>query len=304
MPEIQEVFRMATQKVRPDPEALDRQHRGQRRRVAQKRVAVYAMVVVLIVAGAVVAISTLGSDHEQPAGDGSKPPRPETAQQTLSIVDVLNGTATEFTAPAEASGFDFTLDASKVTYVDVDENGNTQVFVMDADGSNVQQLTHGEGARQPDWSPDGSMIAYEQETSDGPQIFTVRISDGVSTRVTNEPEGAVDPGGWAPDGGSIVFSASNAAGNRYTARSVDLTSGQTSQILANSDGSAGRTIARFTLDDGYQQWSPDSTHIAFVDTTDADGSGTYVYDLTTGETRFVTSGTIESWLDNAHFLVS
>jgi TolB protein len=334
MPEIQEVFRMATQKVRPDPEALDRQHRGQRRRVTQKRAAVYALVVVLVVAGAVVAISTLGSDHEQPAGDGSKPPRPETAQQTLSIVDVLNGTATEFTAPAEASGFDFTLDASKVTYVDVDENGNTQVFVMDADGSNVQQLTHGEGARQPDWSPDGSMIAYEQETSDGPQIFTVRISDGVSTRVTNEPEGAVDPGGWAPDGGSIVFSASNAAGNRYTARSVDLTSGQTSQIvpngstptlspdgawiafnswskeptvqliLANSDGSAGRTIARFTLDDGYQQWSPDSTHIAFVDTTDADGSGTYVYDLTTGETRFVTSGTIESWLDNAHFLVS
>ena len=124
MPEIQEVFRMATQKVRPDPEALDRQHRGQRRRVAQKRAAVYAMVVVLIVAGAVVAISTLGSDHEQPAGDGSKPPRPETAEQTLSIVDVVTGTATEFTAPAEASGFDFTLDGSKVTYVDVDENGN------------------------------------------------------------------------------------------------------------------------------------------------------------------------------------
>jgi len=52
MPEIQEVFRMATQKVRPDPEALDRQHRGQRRRVAQKRAAVYALVALLLVAGA------------------------------------------------------------------------------------------------------------------------------------------------------------------------------------------------------------------------------------------------------------
>ncbi len=53
-----------------------------------------------------------------------------------------------------------------------------------------------------------------------------------------------------------------------------------------------------------EQWSPDSTQIAFVGNTDADGSGTYVYDLATGETRFVTSGTIESWIDNDHILVS
>ena len=38
--------------------------------------------------------------------------------------------------------------------------------------------------------------------------------------------------------------------------------------------------------------------------TDADGFGTYVYDLATGETRFVTDGTIESWVDNDHILVS
>ena len=73
MPEIQEVFRMATQKVRPDPGSLDRQHRGQRRRVAQKRAAVYALVVVLLVAGVVIGISTLGSDDVQPAGSGSNP---------------------------------------------------------------------------------------------------------------------------------------------------------------------------------------------------------------------------------------
>ena len=58
------------------------------------------------------------------------------------------------------------------------------------------------------------------------------------------------------------------------------------------------------LDDGYQEWSPDSTQIAFVGRTDTDGSGTYVYDLATGETRFVSSGTIESWIDNDHILVS
>jgi Tol biopolymer transport system component len=334
MPEIQEVFRMATQKVRPDPEALDRQHRGQRRRVAQKRAAVYALVVVLLVAGAAVAIGTLGSNHQQPVGEGSNPPALQTAEQTLSIVDVGTGTATDFTVPAGASGFDFTLDGSMVTYVDLDENGYTQVFVADADGSNARQLTHGEGgARGPRWSPDDSMIAYERDTSGDSQIFVVDVSDGTSTQVTNEAGGAVDPGGWTQDGGSILFSTFNASVDQYSAVSIDLSTGRTTQIvpdgsvptlspdgewiafnsylkqtvrlmLANSDGGARRTIARLTFEDGYEEWSPDSTQIAFAGDSEANGSGTYVYDLATGETRFVTSGAIESWIDNDHILVS
>ena len=249
MPEIQEVFRMATQKVRPDPEALHRQHRGQRRRVAQKRAAVYALVALLLVAGLAIGISTLGSDDVQPAGSGSNPPPPETAEQTLSIVDVGTGTATEFTAPAGASGFNFTLDGSMVTYTEPDDNGNTQVFISNANGSNARQLTHGEGgARGPRWSPDSSMIAYERDTSGDSQIFVVDVPDGTSTQVTNEAGGAVDPGGWTPDGGSILFSTFNASVDQYSAVSVDLSTGQTSQIVP--DGSTP------TL-------SPDGASIAF-----------------------------------------
>jgi len=334
MPEIQEVFRMATQKVRPDPEALDRQHRGQRRRVAQKRAAVYALVALLLVAGAVIGISTLGGNDVQPAGSGSNPPPPQAGEQTLSIVDVGTGTATAFTAPSEASGFDFTLDGSMVTFAGLDDQGNAQVFVADADGSNARQLTHGEGgARGPRWSPDDSMIAYERDTSGDSQIFVVDVSDGTSTQVTNESGGAVDPGGWTPDGGSILFSTFNASVDQYSAVSVDLSTGQTTQVvrdgsvptlspdgawiafnsylkqtirlmLANSDGAARRTIARLTFEDGYEEWSPDSTQIAYIGSSDTDGSGTYIYDLATGETRFVTSGTIESWIDDDHILVS
>jgi len=335
MPEIQEVFRMATQKVRPDPEALDRQLRGQRRRVARKRAAVYALMALLLVAGVVIGISTLTSDDVQPAGSGSDPPPPQAAEQTLSIVDVGTGTATAFTAPADASGFDFTLDGSMIAYTDLDGNGHGQVFVADADGSNARQLTRGEGgAYSPRWSPDGSTIAYARETADNSQIFIVRLSDGVSTRLTNEPQGAVDPGGWTPDGGSLIFSTLISSPiDHYAALSLDLTTGQTRQIvldgstpalspdgawlafnswlkehirliLANADGSGRRTIARFDLDDGLEEWSPDSTQIAFIGNTDADGSGTYVYDLATGKTRFVTTGSIESWIDNDHILVS
>ena len=85
MPEIQEVFQMATQKVRPDPEALERQHHGQRRRVAQKRAAVYVLVAVLVIAGVAIGISSLGSDDVTPAGSGSNPSTvPSSTPQHLS----------------------------------------------------------------------------------------------------------------------------------------------------------------------------------------------------------------------------
>lgn len=334
MPDVQEVFRMATQKVRPDPGALDRQHRDQRSRIAKKKAAVYALVAAIVVAGVVIGITTLPSDEGRPAP--SVAAEPDGAEQTLSIVDVGSGTETPFAAPFGSSQFDVSLDGSMIAYIDLDEDGNAQVFVMDADGSNARQLTHGEGGVAPTgpiWSPDGSMIAYVRETPDDSQMFVVDVASGESTMVTQEPQGAVDPGGWAPDGGSIVFSTFTPGIGHYSALSLDLTTGQTTMIvadgstptlspdgeliafnsylrqdvrliLANSDGSERRVIARFDSDDGYQRWSPDSTQIAFVDNT-ADGAfATYVYDLVTDETRFVAAGRIESWIDDDHILVS
>jgi Tol biopolymer transport system component len=274
--------------------------------------------------------TTTGPASETTGPSAATSGEPGGAERTLSVVDVGSGAETAFTAPLGASQFDVTVDGSMVAYSGLDEDANPQVFVMDADGSNVRQLTHGEGgAEHPDWSPDGSMIAYQRSI----QIWVVLLSDGESTAVTQEQRGAVDPGGWAPDGGSLVYSTDNTAVGHYSALSVDLTTGRTTLIvadgstptlspdgawiafnswlgprvrlvLANSDGSGRHTIARFDNDDGYQQWSPDSTQIAFVASTGTDGPGTYVYDLATGETRFVTAGIIESWIDDDHILVS
>jgi hypothetical protein len=54
MPDLQEVFRSATQEVKPDPGALERQHRGQRRRVVRRKASVYVLVAALIAVGAVI----------------------------------------------------------------------------------------------------------------------------------------------------------------------------------------------------------------------------------------------------------
>jgi Tol biopolymer transport system component len=332
MPDVQEVFRMSTQKVRQDPGAMERQLNRQRKSARNRKAGAFALVGCIAAALIVAAVVTSDRSSEPAPSVAGEPGG---AGQTLTIVDVGSGTESAFTAPIGASDFDFTLDGSMVTFTGPDVNGIAQVFVMDAGGSNIRQLTHGESkAYGPRWSPDDSEIAYIRDTPDNSQMFVARVSDGASTQVTREPHGAVDPGGWAPNGGSIIFATLDPSIPHYSALSLDLASGQTSLIVsdgstptlspdgawiafnswvkeprirlivANSDGSGRRVIARMSGDDGLEEWSPDSTRIAYIGDSADGGTGTYVYDLATGETRLVSAGRIESWTDNDHILVS
>lgn len=75
MPELEEVFRMSTQKVRPEPGALERQFGKQRRRSTRQKVAVYALVAGLV-AGTAIGIASLGRDEERPANPNPEPSVP------------------------------------------------------------------------------------------------------------------------------------------------------------------------------------------------------------------------------------
>ena len=81
MPEMQEVFRMATQKVRPDPGFVDRQYENQRRQSRRRKAGALALVAVLVVAGVVIGISTLRSGDEE----GDPWVRPDTDRNTRPI---------------------------------------------------------------------------------------------------------------------------------------------------------------------------------------------------------------------------
>jgi Tol biopolymer transport system component len=86
---------------------------------------------------------------------------------------------------------------------------------MDADGSHVRQTTawgH-KTSLNVEWSPDGSLIAFETEWKPGagPELFVVR-PDGTGLRnLTGNPsitghllEASSDPA-WAPDGSRILL---------------------------------------------------------------------------------------------------
>jgi hypothetical protein len=86
MPDVQELFRAATQQVRPDPGALERQHRNQRWRVARRRTGAYALVAALLAAGLAIGIGALETDTRPAA-----PSRTPTVRGLLPTPSLLAG---------------------------------------------------------------------------------------------------------------------------------------------------------------------------------------------------------------------
>jgi Tol biopolymer transport system component len=129
----------------------------------------------------------------------------------------------------------------------------TDIYVMDADGSNVVRVTDDPAPEfMPVWSPDGDRIAFVRTTGGtAPRIFTMR-PDGSDVRQISSGDGGSDywPS-WSPDGSQIVF-----IGFRYEESGI---------WIIDEDGSNERQVFGqdwYSVSDPV--WSPDGTLIAFV----------------------------------------
>src|SRR5262249_40037420 len=84
-------------------------------------------------------------------------------------------------------------------------NGGWHIWGVNADGTNLRQLTQGPGV-DPAWSPDGSTVAY----SSGSDYIYFVGADGTGEHVFNIPMQGVGPEvapAWSPDGTMIAFAA-------------------------------------------------------------------------------------------------
>jgi TolB protein len=86
-----------------------------------------------------------------------------------------------------------------------DRDGNDEIYVMYADGSNLTRLTNYAGDdTQPAWSPDGQKIAFVSDRSGHDEIY-IMTADGVNiTRLTYSLTRKQSPA-WSPDGSRIVY---------------------------------------------------------------------------------------------------
>lgn len=143
---------------------------------------------------------------------------------------------------------------------------NVEIYVMDADGSNVRRLTHHEGwDAHPSWSNDGRRIAFDSWRDGTGDIYVMDAADGSGVvNLTNTDFQDAFPI-WSPDGRHILF-----ASKRDRETQHDL-------YVMRADGSDVRqlTTSGYNVPGG---WSPNGRRILFqhdnqVFVMEADGSG-------------------------------
>ena len=96
--------------------------------------------------------------------------------------------------------------AFTVTTHDMEKGrSNSDIYMMNADGSGLRQLTFNEKADyNPRWSPDGASLLFVSTREDGAQAWRLPVGGGEAERLTDFSMGVNDPR-WSPDGQKIVF---------------------------------------------------------------------------------------------------
>lgn len=170
------------------------------------------------------------------------------------------------------------------------------IYLMNADGSNVAPLTQTCLDSDPAWSPDGAQIAFISRRDGAPALYVMNANGRDAHRVTPagvfaahpawsqngliafdslpgiqtiKPDGSaltrltadgLDPS-WSPDGSRIAFSLNNAASNHVDEVETIAADGTNLQHIA-----LGVTPA----------FSPDGRHLAWAGRRATDGAATLV----------------------------
>lgn len=211
------------------------------------------------------------------------------------------------TEPRADGGIAWSPDGSRVAFYRQTGPLTADVFVADADGGRLRNLTQrsAEFSWAPDWSPDGSRIVYVAGDRDVARLVTVR-PDGSDRQPV--PGTAVDPTyqlqgpQWSPDGSLIGYTLTDGIhvirpdgsnGRLLLAQAYGFNwspdgrrivfSRDRDLALAESDGSDVVFVTRTPrLFEGAAEWSPEGSRMVYVaiDETDpklGNGPGDHMY---------------------------
>jgi TolB protein len=231
----------------------------------------------VVAVGGVAAVALVSQEAEAPAGDriayGCREPGNVWYAICIGTVDgdeerkVTEGLPT--TDPA------WSPDGRQLAFTRNEDIGESttftfdDVFVTDADGSDVRQVTADEEdlwSGQPTWSPDGQELAYVRGeaiastvTSKYGELFRIAVDGSDRRRLTiGEPD--TDPD-WSPDGDEIVFvrgvNLSSFEESNDDLYVLDVATGMTRQLTRTPPG----------VYEAAPAWSPDGSRIAFARST-------------------------------------
>jgi Tol biopolymer transport system component len=182
---------------------------------------------------------------------------------TETYLAVINADGSGQTILSNPSGSDegfpdWSPDGQRIAFTSR-RDGNNEIYVMNADGSNQTRLTNAPGDDfAPSWSPDGTQIAFVSDRDQSAGIYDLYImnTDGSNvTRLTDDPAIDYSPD-WSPDGKRIVYRSHH--------------DGPADIYVINVDGSGLTNLTNDPSDDWAPTWSPDGSLVAFQTNRDGD----------------------------------
>ncbi len=156
-----------------------------------------------------------------------------------------------------------------------DRDGDWEIYVMNADGSHVVQLTYNSASDEyPVWSPDGEQIAFKSNRDGNFEIYVMKADGTEQRRLSNHPSNDEDPA-WSPDGKIITFQS-----DRESALEI---------YMMNADGSELTQFTKTIGKNGLPAWSPDGTRMAYTGNRYL-GWNVYVTDIDKTDDKRITDG--------------
>ncbi len=148
----------------------------------------------------------------------------------------------------------FRIEEGAITRIAFAQGGSLGIWTMNPDGSDQVQLTTGIDF-WPNWSPDGTRIAFNSRIAGDAQIVVMNADGTGQTQLTFGTAGDNVPD-WSPDGTQIAFQ-----------RGDFLPAGDADIWVMDANGSNQTNLTMSTSSDVGAKWSPDGTQIAFSRST-------------------------------------
>ncbi|MDP9906176.1 amidohydrolase family protein [Arthrobacter bambusae] len=179
---------------------------------------------------------------------------------------------------ADATQPDWSPDGKTIVFQSY-RSGNFHIWQVDADGTNLRQLTTGPfDHREPRFSPDGTQIAFSSDREGSYGIYVLNLTSGLVTVWANSTSEEATPA-WSPDGTRLAFTVDG--------------------VAIDSVDAAGGRRRHAKVDDALvyaPSWSPDGLDVAYI-VFDGQLPGPFGF----GPTRLVVEGNTVSSKDEDVF---